>query len=56
MALVGAVQNMGALASLIGCPVVSLSISYIGLPLGARSPSKSIWNPVLERMAKKLVF
>lgn len=48
------VQNLGALASIIGCPVVSLPISYLGLPLGASSSSKSIWNPVLKRTAKKL--
>lgn len=45
---------MEELASLIGCSVVSLPISYLGQPLGARSSSLSIWNLVIERMERKL--
>lgn len=32
----------------------SLPTTYLGLPLGAKSKSKQIWNGVLERCEKKL--
>lgn len=40
--------------SILSCSVISLPISYLGLPLGAQSNSKAIWNPVLEMISKRL--
>ena len=36
------------------CKKATLPITYLGLPLGARSNSKAFWNPVLSRIEKKL--
>ena len=34
----------------VGC----LPMSYLGMPLGAHYKDPSIWNPIIERMEKKL--
>jgi hypothetical protein len=51
---VGTVQNVPELASILGCHVASLPLTYLGLPLGASFKSKSIWAGVVERMEKRL--
>lgn len=45
---------MEYMASIIGCEVSPLPINYFGLPLGAKPSSKGIWNPVLEKMRRRL--
>ena len=54
MAPVGNVHDLGCLAAILGCKTVQLPISYLGLPLGAKFKSKSIWDPILEKMERKL--
>lgn len=54
MSLVGEVSNIEELASIIGCQIVNFPITYLGLPLGVKSSSKSLWNPIIERISKKL--
>ena len=51
---VGEVGNMDALARILCCKVGRLPMSYLGMPLGAHFKDVSIWNPVLERVEKKL--
>lgn len=41
------------MANILGCDVLLLP-TYLGLPLGAKSSSHSIWNPVLEKLNSKL--
>ena len=36
------------------CRVGSLPMLYLGMPLGTLYKTASIWNPILERMEKKL--
>ena len=31
-----------------------MPISYLGMPLGAHFKDASIWNPIIERMEKRL--
>ena len=52
---VGPVPNVHVLAQVLGGRITSIPIKYLGLPLGARYKSKEIWNPILEKMEKKLV-
>ena len=54
MVLVGVVPNLGSLVELMGCNIISLPMTYLGLPLGANFNSKTIWNTVIEKMEKKL--
>jgi hypothetical protein len=50
---IGAVGNLEVLSSL-GCGVDSLSLSYLGLPLGATHRDSSIWDAVIRKMEAKL--
>ena len=54
MVPVGEVSNLEDLAHILGCKVASLPMKYLGLPLGAPFKAKSIWNPIIERMEKRL--
>ena len=51
---VGEVGNLGTLARILCCKVGRLPMSYLGMPLGAHFKDASIWNPILERVEKKL--
>ena len=51
---VGDVGSIGALANILHCRVGSLPMKYLGMPLGTPYKIASIWNPILEKMEKKL--
>ena len=51
---VGAIPNMDLLMAILGCKQGFLPMKYLGLPLGAKFKDKSIWNPILEKMERKL--
>ena len=50
----GEVGNIGALANILRCRVGSLPMKYLGMSLGTPYKTASIWNPILEKMEKKL--
>ena len=50
----GGVNNLDALANILHCRVGSLPMKYLGMPLGTSFKKASIWNPILEKMEKKL--
>ena len=52
--LVGEVNNLAELASIFHCRVGSLPLKYLGMPLGTSFKTAFIWNPILEKMEKKL--
>ena len=54
MVSMGEVPNLEDLAQILGCQIASLPMKYLGLPLGATFKAKSIWNPIIERMEKRL--
>ena len=51
---VGEVGNIGVLANILGCRMGSLPMKYLGMLLGTLFKTTSIWNPILEKMEKKL--
>ena len=51
---IGEVNNVHALAEILGCRIGSLPMTYLGMPLGASHKSLSIWNPILEKFHRKL--
>ena len=53
IAPVGEVRDIQSLANILQCRVGSLPMTYLGMPLGSSYKTPSIWNPILERMAKK---
>ena len=54
LALVEVVHNLDVLVGLLGCKQSSLTLKYLGLSLGAKF-ELSIWNPILEKMKRRLV-
>ena len=51
---VGEVNNLVELASILQCRAGSLAMKYLGMLLGTSFKITSIWNPILEKMEKKL--
>ena len=51
---VGKVNNLDALANILLCRVGSLPMKYLGMPLETSFKIALIWNPILEKMEKKL--
>ena len=51
---INSVPNIELLATILGGEVDSLPTVYLGMPLGAKSRSKNIWDAVLEKCEKKL--
>ena len=54
MVPIGEVDDVHALAKILGCRVGTLPMSCLGMPLGASHNSPSIWNPILEKIERKL--
>ena len=52
---VNEVPDINSLASILGDKVGELPITYLGMPLRAKSRSKNIWNAVVEKCEMKLV-
>ena len=50
----GAVHNIELLVAVLGYKQGSLPMKYLGLPLGAKFKDMTIWNPILEKMERKL--
>uniref|UniRef100_A0A2N9EFL4 Reverse transcriptase domain-containing protein n=1 Tax=Fagus sylvatica TaxID=28930 RepID=A0A2N9EFL4_FAGSY len=51
---VGVVPCIEELADILGCKTSKLPIKYLGLPLGAKFKAKDIWNPIIEKMERRL--
>lgn len=51
---VGEVSNIENLAWILGCKIGTLPSSYLGLPLRTPFKSKSVWDPVLEQISRRL--
>ena len=49
------VSNLYDLAGILQCRVDNLPMNNLGMPLGAQFKATSIWNPILEKMEKKLL-
>ena len=54
MVPVGEVQNMSELAESLCCRIGELPLSYLGMPLGAFYKATAVWNPILEKMERRL--
>ena len=51
---VGDVADIEELVGLLGCKTSALPMKHLGLPLGARFKSKGIWDPIIEKMERRL--
>ena len=55
LVLVRVVNNIDLFLVVLGCKLGSPPMKYLGLPLGAKFKDKTIWNPILEKMERRLV-
>lgn len=51
---VGDASSIREVASILGCDVAKLPITYLGLPLGVKASSKVIWSVVIEKVGSRL--
>ena len=51
---VGVVHNIDLFPVVLGCKQGSLPMKYLSIPLGAKFKDKIIWNPILEKMERRL--
>ena len=54
MVPIGEVNNVHALAKILGCRVGARPMTYLGMPLGGSHKSPSILNLILEKIERKL--
>ena len=54
MVPIGEVNNLHALAEILGCRVRALPMTSLSMLLGASHKSPSIWNSILEKIERKL--
>ena len=54
MVSMGVVHNIELLVNVLVYKQCSLPMKYLGLPLGAKFKEKTIWNPILEKMERRL--
>ena len=55
LVLVVVVPNIADMEDVLGCKQGSFSMKYLGFPLGANVRDSSIWNPIIEKMERRLV-
>ena len=48
------VDNLDLLLIVLGCRQGTLPMKYLGLPLGAKFKDKAIWNPILDKIERRL--
>ena len=51
---VGEVPNLEELVAILGCKQSNFPIKYLGLPSGAKFKENTNWNPILEKMERRL--
>jgi hypothetical protein len=54
MVPIGEVNGLSALADLLYCHVGSLPLQYLGMPLGVSYKILEIWNPIIEKIERRL--
>jgi hypothetical protein len=55
LVLVSNVNNVDGLASIMGCRVSSLTLKYLGLPVGDSFKAISFWDDIIEKIERCLV-
>ena len=50
----GVVPNFEMLVDALGCKQGSLPMKYLGLPLGAKWKDRAVWNPIIEKVERRL--
>jgi hypothetical protein len=48
------VENLSSLADILSCRIGVLPMSYLGMPLGASYKAVGVWNPIIEKIERRL--
>ncbi|XP_058076385.1 uncharacterized protein LOC131224966 [Magnolia sinica] len=48
------VEEVNKFSNILGCPSVTFPSSYVGLPLVVGSPTKAVWDKVVDKVQKAL--
>ena len=51
---VGMVPNIADMVDVLGCKQGSFPMQYLGLPLDANVRDRSVWNPIIEKVERRL--
>ncbi|XP_065637938.1 uncharacterized protein LOC111996960 [Quercus suber] len=51
---IGMVHNIDLLLTVLACKQGTLPMKYLGLHLGAKFEDKTTWNPIIEKMERRL--
>ncbi|XP_026450966.1 uncharacterized protein LOC113351131 [Papaver somniferum] len=51
---IGNAQFANSCALSFGCPVVQFSLNYLGIPIGSKSKSVTVWEVILQKFQKRL--
>jgi hypothetical protein len=51
---IGEVEDIGALAAILGCSVAALPMKYLSLPLEALYKATSLWKGVVEQLERQM--
>ena len=48
------VDNLSSLADILSCRIGALPMTYLGMALGASFKATVVWNPIIEKMKRRL--
>ena len=51
---VGVVPYIANMVNVLGCKQGSFPMKYLGLPLSANVRDRSIWNPIIKKVERRL--
>ena len=54
MVPIGEVTNLSYLADILSCRIGSLPMTYLGMPLGSSYKALEVWNPIIEKVERRL--
>ncbi len=54
MVPIGEVTNLSYLADILSCHIDRLPMTYLGMPLGSSFKALGVWNPIIEKVERRL--
>jgi hypothetical protein len=54
MVPIGEVTNLSYLADILSCRIDTLPMTYLGMPLGSSFKALGVWNPIIEKVERRL--
>jgi hypothetical protein len=54
MVPIGEVTNLSSLADILSCRIGTLPMTYLGMPLGSSFKALGVWNPIIEKVERRL--